>query len=241
MKIIMNERDGSSCFSHNKRRVLKINLDFNLLKMKFAMQQLKPVRSWTTVSFTNSGLFPEQYFHVSYLRIPAGVEFFHCSNVLLHSLVRAGISQGFPSLPRSNSRTSVSPLGTAQGVFIETSVEHTEQIHQNPFRACKAIFHSAWNGQLFSEAMNGHCQCSSVVKGSFRGSWSRLEHSSCPQSSSFFHIFVVCRPFLDEDGKYRSLVFHICIRHSSKCFPVKQKDFKATSVADSLSWRPLGP
>lgn len=43
MKIIMNERDGSSCFSHNKRRVFKMNLDFNLLKMKLAMQQLTSV------------------------------------------------------------------------------------------------------------------------------------------------------------------------------------------------------
>lgn len=141
----MNERDGPSCFSHNKRRVLKTNLDFNLLKMKFAMQQLKPVRSWTTVSFTKakSGLFSERYFHVSYLWIPAGVEFFHCSNVLLHGLVRAGISQGFPSLPKSNSKTSVSPSETAQGVFIAASVQHSKQIHQNPFRACKDIIDSA--------------------------------------------------------------------------------------------------
>lgn len=223
MKMIMNERDGSSCFSQSKRRVLKTNLGFNLLQMKFAMQQLEPVRSWTTVSFTktSSGLFSKRDFHVSYLWVPAGVEFFHCSDVLLHGLVRAGISQGFPSLPKSKSKTSVSPSETAQGVFIVTSVEHSEQIDQNPFWACKAIIDSAWNGQLSSEAVNGQCQCSSAVKGSFRGSWSRLEHSLCSQGCSYFHIFAVCMPVLDEDSKYRSLAFHICIRHSSKHFLVK--------------------
>lgn len=190
MKMIMNERDGSSCFSHNKRRVLKTNLDFNLLKMKFAMQQLKPVRTWTTVSFTktNTGLLSRWYFPVSYLWIPTGVEFFHCSNVLLHSLVRAGISQGFPSLPKSKNISE--PLTDSTRCFILTSVEHSKQIHQNPFRACKAVIDSAWNGQVFSGAVNGQCQGSSAVKGSSRGPWPRLEHSLCSQSCSYFHILL---------------------------------------------------
>lgn len=45
-------------------------------------------------------------------------------------------------------------------------------------------------------------------------------------AAAIFTFFAVCTPVLDEDSKYRSLAFHICIRHSSKHFPVEQRILK---------------
>lgn len=119
-----------------------MNLDFNLVTMKFAVQQLKSAWSGTIRSLTktNAALLSEQYFHVSYLWIPTGVHFFHCSNILLHSLMGAGISQCFPSLPRRDSETPVSHSETAQRVLPASSAEQSEQIHLNIFGGAKPSF-----------------------------------------------------------------------------------------------------
>ena len=186
------------------KRVLKVNLDFHLLRMKFAMQQLKSAWSWTIVSFTktNAGLFSEQYFQVSYLWVPTGVQFFHCSNILLHSLMRAGISQGFPSLPRRESKTSVSHSETAQCGFI-VSVEHSEQTHLNTFGDAKPSFIQfemvnfslkPWMATVSAALLC--CALSAAVKGSFRGSWSRLEHSLCSQSKAVCKAVAIFTTFL---------------------------------------------
>lgn len=141
----MNERDGSSCLSHNKRRVLKINLDFNVLKNEACHVAIKicaKLNHRQVYKETNAGFFSERYFHISYLWIPTGVQFFHCSNILLHGLMRAGVSQGFPSLPKRENKTSASRSETAQCFFIVSLVEPSEQLILSTFRVCKPTFHS---------------------------------------------------------------------------------------------------
>lgn len=99
-----------------------MKLELNLLRMKFPTQQLSSAWSWTTVGFWRAQMLVCFLNSTSYLWIPVGVQFFHCSNVLLHSLMRTGVSQGFPSFPRAESNISVSLPETAQRVLMVSSV-----------------------------------------------------------------------------------------------------------------------
>lgn len=99
-----------------------MKLELNLLRMKFSMQQLSSAWSWTSAGFRRAQMLVCSLNSASYLGIPAGVQFFHCSNILLHSLMRTGVSQGFPSFPMAESNVSVSCSETAQRVFMVSSV-----------------------------------------------------------------------------------------------------------------------
>lgn len=157
-----------------------MKLELNLLRMKFSMQQLSSAWSWTSAGFRRAQMLVCSLNSASYLGIPAGVQFFHCSNILLHSLMRTGVSQGFPSFPMAESNVSVSCSETAQRVFYGVISEQSKKIHLYVFKGYKATSHSVWSGQLLSEAMNGYRRCSTLLwEHPSGGSRSWLERVLC--------------------------------------------------------------